>query len=301
MSHTISFRTPHDGIIEGHLHLIDIHILNDGLSGSEYKVKGTFCLLDWTIQQDDPSRLPRFEDIIRGSSMCGPTRYTADLYELVQGARAFDDQLRNTTYIKQLKKKERTKHIRQPDPVPIERSIPPTLLVFHESRCGSTLVSNLLASFSTESSKVYSEAPAPLKALQACEFETSCNEDVQQKLIDDVFYMMGRTHRRNPEQYVFYKLQSKAVRYIQLLQDALPQPTPWMYVYRDNNDVMMSHFQGSVIDPKSDDPTIPECLENFGSQDQPEILKELVEHQGLSVASLSKKEYCAAHLVRTTI
>lgn len=239
--------------------------------------------------------------------MCAVTRYTSDLYEIVQESRQFDTQLRNSTYRKQLRKRDQTKHLRQYEPFPIERSIPPTMLVFHESRCGSTLISNLLASFSPESSKVYSEAPAPFKALQACEFSETCNPDAQRKLIDDVFYMMGRTHRRNPEQYVFYKMQSKATRYIELVQAALPQPTPWMYAYRDNNHVMMSHFHGSVVDPDSEQVNAlgqkkePVCLERFGSPDQPQLLNKLVSQEhGRTIDSLTREEYCAAHLVRTS-
>ena len=298
LSYFDSFRSPQDAVIEGHMHLIDIHIPNDGLSGSQYKVKGTFCALDWSIQQKDPSRAPLFEDITRESPMCAITRFTVDLYDIVQNSRAFDSQLRDKNYEKQLRKREQTKHLPQAMPEPKERSISPSMLVFHESRCGSTLVSNLLASFLPESSKVYSEAPAPLKALEACEFTTSCDFETQKKLIDDVFYMMGRTHRHNPEQYVFFKLQSKATRYIQVLEDALPHhDVPWMYIYRDNNHVMMSHLQGSVIDPRLEEKNGPLCLEQFGSPDQPETLKDLVAAHGKAVESLTREEYCAAHLV----
>lgn len=339
-------RSPIDGVIEGHLHLIDIQIPDDDtiFSSSQYNVKGVFCALEWGKQQEDPSRVPLFDDLARESSLCAVTRHTADLFQVTQSARKWDLHFRNTTLTKRIEKRKQKKHIPQPDAEPIERSIPPTALIFHESRCGSTLVSNVLSSFAPDgSSRVYSEAPAPLKALEACsttaittaspndekEQEESSNDNndqqarlnrskkcqenpgMQQQLIRDVFYMMGRTQLRGPEHnYVFYKLQAKAVHYIDLLEhsfgpDNMP---PWMYLYRDNVNVMQSHLGGSVVDPASEERNVlgqkktPKCLEGFGSKEPPSpSLQEVVTVQMRTVESLTREEYCAAQLVRTFI
>ena len=155
--------------------MIDIIIPDDEtiFSQSRYRVKGIFCALEWSKQQENPSQVPLFEDVVQRSSLCAVTRHTADLFEVTQSARKWDLHFRNSTLTKRIQKRERQKHVPQPEAEPVERSIPPTALIFHESRCGSTLVSNVLSSFAPDgSSRVYSEAPSPLKALEACSVTT---------------------------------------------------------------------------------------------------------------------------------
>jgi hypothetical protein len=294
-----------DGIIEGHLHLIDIDVPQGALTDTRYTVKGTFCAIEWGKQQTDPAKVPLFEDLIRSSELCSVTTHTVDLYEVANGAREWDLYMRNATLNHDIWKREQKRHVPQPDAEPIQRSIPPTLLVFHESRCGSTLVSNLLASFDPEMAKVYSEAAPPIKSLEACSLDHCPTPVTHQQLIRDVFYLMGRTKRGlNPEQHVFYKLQPRAVHYMPIIEAALPQPVPWMYLYRDNIHVMMSHFKGSVIDPTTEETDMlgfkkpPKCLELYRAMEQPEALKDLVVERGRTIDSLSPEEYCAAHLVR---
>ena len=247
--------------MEGQLHLIDIVIPDDDslFTVSRYNVKGIFCALEWNQQTNNPSGVPLFEDVIRASRLCGVTRHQADLFTVTQNAKAWDLHFRNVTLDQKEQKRQRQKHLPQPKAQAIERSIAPTALIFHESRCGSTLVSNVLASFAPDgSSRVYSEAAAPLKALEAClgvpqssnnnttatttnkdeneENEDSSNDNnennrirrkqrcsknpnMHQHLIRDVFYMMGRTQLRGPDHnYVFYKLQATAVHHLDLLE-----------------------------------------------------------------------------------
>lgn len=345
-------RSPLDGVVEGHLHLIDIIIPDDDtiFSQSSYSVKGVFCALEWSRQREDPTRVPLFEDMVRESSLCGVTRHTADLFEVTQNARAWDLHFANITLTKRIEKRARQKHLAQAEAEPIERSIPPTALIFHESRCGSTLVSNVLSSFAPDgSSRVYSEAAPPLKALAACSAETftpttsssstsnnpddaeenkddsshdsgdyheqqqrirnkRCldNPDMHQQLIRDIFYMMGRAQLRGPEHnYVFYKLQSKAVHNMKLLESAFGPDNmpPWVYLYRDNVHVMQSHLQGSIVDPGSEERNVlgrkktAKCLEGFSPAKPPsQALQDVVAAQLRTVESLSKEEYCAANL-----
>jgi len=306
-------RSPVDGVIEGHLHLIDIILppyeggdavaYNKALfADGQYHVKGVFCALEWSQQAEHPASVPVFDDLIQQSTMCAVTKHTADLYSVTKEARKWDVHFRNITLHKRIQKREKLRHLPQPEAEPMERSIPPTALIFHESRCGSTLVSNILASLTrtadsaaqTEddtaplSSRVYSEAAPPMKALEACPASAAlsaqggCDVLLHHQLIRDVFYMMGRTQlrqraiqtkggRSHDNHYLFYKLQARAVHYLPLLEAAFdPDPLPaWVYLYRDNIHVMQSQFTGSVVDPKSEERNVlgqkkaPKCLDGY--------------------------------------
>jgi hypothetical protein len=86
---------------------------------------------------------------------------------------------------------------------------PPTGVVFHETRCGSTLFANILAGLAPGRSRVYSESPPPVKALQACGSNYQyCDEDLHKALIRDVFYIMGRRPLSEEPNYSFFKIQS---------------------------------------------------------------------------------------------
>jgi len=80
----------------------------------------------------------------------------------------------------------------------------PTGFVFHESRCGSTLVANILAAFNPKESRVYSESAPPSQAAQL--FNMNDLENSIQ-LLRDVIYMMGRSNDPD-ERNLFFKIQS---------------------------------------------------------------------------------------------
>merc|ERR1712226_1806880 len=72
----------------------------------------------------------------------------------------------------------------------------PTAVFFHETRCGSTLASNIVASSNPKHVRSYSESKPPLTALMACEvlqgsYNKDCDPLAQIELIQDVFYLMG--------------------------------------------------------------------------------------------------------------
>lgn len=201
--------------------------------------------------------------------MCQGTLLQTDLYDITRRAHEYDVAVQDST-------------------LP-SFSVPPSGVVFHETRCGSTLAANLLASFSPLHTRVYSESPPPLAALKACDGFSSCNEDSHQQLIQDVFYMMGRTTRVDRPQFLFYKFQSIGVHHIQTFTKAFPD-TPWVFMYRDSIEVMQSHLKGG----KNQHPV---CARGFGQNGQPQITKELIEYKGKHVQEVSMPEYCAAHLV----
>jgi hypothetical protein len=206
--------------------------------------------------------------------------YTVDLWDVTRKARDYDH--RNHTFAATAPREG-------------QGPVPPTAVVFHETRCGSTLIANELASFLPKHVRVFSEAPPPVEALRACDF-AQCDPGAQEALIQDVFYMMGRVTRAEKPQYAFYKIQSIGARSISAFARAMPQ-TPWIFNYRDSVEVMMSHFKNyQKGNPLSED-FFPVCLRSWGRKDaQHPSLLDLVRRHNLTWDTLSKEEYCAAHL-----
>jgi hypothetical protein len=287
---------PLDGILEGFLTLINIYIPSKGLISSKssynkqqqaYKdVKATFCSISWEKQAEDPSQVPMFRDLKDASPLCSGTTVTVDLWQVARKATDYDN--RNHTFI-------------ATPPKPGQGPVHPTAVVFHETRCGSTLIANLFASFAPKHTRVYSESPPPVAALKACENNRRCDEGAQEALIRDVFYMMGRVTRVERPQYVFYKIQSVGVHSISAFTKAMPD-VPWMFAYRDSVEIMMSHFKNYQFSSKQqqqqDDRFLPVCLRNYRAADrnQPLMLQQLVSDKDLVVSDLSKEDYCSAHL-----
>jgi hypothetical protein len=109
--------------------------------------------------------------------------------------------------------------------------------VFHESRCGSTLVANLLSAV---------ESSPPLKALcYVCGANYSrCSIDTVAAVLQDVVYLMSRTDDVN-EECVFFKIQSAVSRNLPVFTKAFPN-TPYLFVYREPVQVMMSHLKQGI-------------------------------------------------------
>ena len=273
LSHTHTKSDFLDAILEGYLTLIDISLPHpkDGLipqqpaqlmmnpqqtmnqtsttpfaTNSSYQgVTATFCHIAWDLQQRNPSLVPTFHDLQQQSMLCpGTMIHNVDLYSLVQQAKAYDDDLLPM---------HDARHRRYHQVV-----AQPTAVLFHETRCGSTLFSNLITASLPAQVRSYSESKPPLVALMACDLLSSsssssssssnpyrrppvCNHESQLQLIRDVFYMMGRMARPQHPQYVFYKMQSIGVRYIHLLTTALPNVS-WTFLFRDSVEILMSHF-----------------------------------------------------------
>ncbi|GKY96638.1 hypothetical protein MPSEU_000623400 [Mayamaea pseudoterrestris] len=281
---------PMDGILEGFLTLINIYVPSKGLvsyNDQAYTdVKATFCSISWDKQAEDPSKVPMFRDLQEASPLCRGTTITVDLYQVTRKAMDYD--FRNHTFA-------------ATPPKPGQGPVSPTAVVFHESRCGSTLLANLFsASAPPNHVRVYSESPPPVAALKACEMQRRCDAGAQSQLIRDVFYLMGRITRVERPQFVFYKIQSVGVHSIGAFTKAMPN-VPWMFAYRDSVEVMMSHFKHYQFDqPQQQQPQAHNavCLRNYQKplQQQPAKLLEMLTEKGLSVGDLSREDYCAAHL-----
>ncbi len=116
----------------------------------------------------------------------------------------------------------------------IRPGLRPAGLIFHISRCGSTLVSQAFSA-STEN-VVISEAPALDSLLRG-----GTQADPEQRIawIRWIVSAMGQ-QRTGQETRCFIKLDCWHVPYLRLLQKALPE-VPWIFLYRDPVEVLSSH------------------------------------------------------------
>jgi hypothetical protein len=163
--------------------------------------------------------------------------------------------------------------------------------VFHESRCGSTLVSNLLVASNPKAHRVYSESGPPITALRACGNigeSLSCSAAKQTALLQDVIFLMSRSPAKE-ETHVFFKIQSVGAHSMAALTSRAFPTTPWIFVYRDPVEVLMSHLKHGGDAAKK-----AVCLRSKGRA--PPNLVQLVHTKNRELSKLSNVEYCAAHL-----
>lgn len=135
----------------------------------------TLCKLNFKKYSESPHLYPMFRDL-EGISSCSGSRKRRE---------------RLSVLIAEIKAQEGT---------PGGRVIEPSGFVFHESRVGSTLVANTLAS--DPWSMVFSESAPAANALLHC---TTCDRERNVQLFRDVVTLMGRSpfHKR-----LFFKFQS---------------------------------------------------------------------------------------------
>jgi hypothetical protein len=114
---------------------------------------------------------------------------------------------------------------------------PPAGFIFHLSRCGSTLVAQMLAAL--ERNIVLSE-PEPVDGvLRACFQDSSLSEERRQQWLRGMVRALGR--RRCPsERHLFIKFDCWHTGYLPLIRRTFPE-VPWCFVYRDPVEVLVSH------------------------------------------------------------
>ncbi|MCP3164270.1 sulfotransferase family protein [Myxococcus qinghaiensis] len=119
----------------------------------------------------------------------------------------------------------------------VRPGLPVKGLVFHMSRCGSTLLAQLLAALPRHI--VLSEA-SPVDVVLRLHLRLRHVTDEQRiEWLRAVVAALGQ--RRNPEEEgVFLKLDAWHVLELPLLQRAFPG-VPWLFLYRDPVEVMASH------------------------------------------------------------
>jgi hypothetical protein len=116
----------------------------------------------------------------------------------------------------------------------IQPGLEPAGLIFHMSRCGSTLVSQVLSG--SLENVVISEAPA-LDSLLRGGAQVDCDQRIA--WIRWIVSALGQ-QRTGQETACFIKLDCWHVPYLPLLQKAFPE-VPWIFLYRDPVEVLASH------------------------------------------------------------
>jgi hypothetical protein len=131
--------------------------------------------------------------------------------------------------------------------------IPPTGFIFHMSRCGSTLVSQMLAAL--PQNIVISEAP-PIDSI------LRLNPDMFPRVkrvewIRGMISSMGQK-RFLEEKHYFVKFDSWSTLWLDVVREAFPE-VPWIFIYRDPVEVIVSQMRqrGSQMIPGSLGHTLP--------------------------------------------
>ncbi|CAM9096981.1 unnamed protein product [Pylaiella littoralis] len=133
----------------------------------------------------------------------------------------------------QIVKLSTLKRVLEEGPVPVAS---PTGFVFHETRCGSTLVANMLASVQTN--VMWSESTGPWKVMHTC---PKCRKDQIVPWLKVIMDAMSRSARHNQ---FYFKFQSSED--IEAVTAAYPE-VPWIFIFREPVEVMMSRLGAQRI------------------------------------------------------
>ena len=112
--------------------------------------------------------------------------------------------------------------------------VPPTGFIFHMSRCGSTLVSQMLASLPRNI--VMSEPPVVDSVIRA----EAANDEERVERLRWVVNALGQ--RSGDEENFFIKFDSWSTIDIALIRRAYPD-VPWIFLYRDPVEVIVSQMR----------------------------------------------------------
>jgi hypothetical protein len=115
--------------------------------------------------------------------------------------------------------------------------LPPAGFIFHLSRCGSTLVSQMLAAI--PSNVVVSEASPIDTVVQARRIRSDLGEAQHADWLRWIIGALGQP--RCGEQHVFVKLDSWHALALPLFRRAFPT-VPWIFLYRDPIEILVSHL-----------------------------------------------------------
>jgi hypothetical protein len=149
--------------------------------------------------------------------------------------------------------------------------VAPTGFIFHMSRCGSTLVSQMLAALPTNI--VISEAPP---------IDSVIDARIDHQRPEWLTWMIGALGRRrnDAERDLFIKFDSWNVLELDFIRSAFPT-VPWIFLYRDPVEVIVSHMR------------------QRGSQTVPGAMEKLLPGLSLTDAlQMPAEEYCARVLAR---
>ena len=251
-------------LLSASIHLMGLHLDSQAMEGvteSYTGVFGDFCELNFAAQKQDPTAVPMFRHLGQNSPACAEKRYRVNIHDFVQLARKHDT--RKDSAVK---------------------ALPLSGAIFHESRCGSTLISNALQAMSPEQHRVYSEAQPEMAANLCGNTFQYCSMEQAAELLRDVIYLMSRTND-TLEQRAFFKFHSDNARLIEVFQHAFPT-TPWLFVFRDPVHVIVSQFKEGK--------SIAKC--GRGVKDPSTQVLNIIQSKGYTPSTMSKELFCAATL-----
>ena len=129
----------------------------------------------------------------------------------------------------------------------------PTAFIFHLSRCGSTLVSQMLAA--VPRNIVIAEAPPLDRVLMASLYDPSITRSQQIGWLRGLVHALGEP--RTGETELFIKWDSWHILQWPLIAEAFPA-VPWIFLYREPAEVMVSHvrMRGTQMVPGLIDPRV---------------------------------------------
>lgn len=164
--------------------------------------------IDWAWFGDRALREPLFEDSVRRATalpLSRALRTRTDLPALIGGADG-------------------------------DQSLEPDGFVFHMSRCGSTLVAQMLAAVPHH---IVASEPAPLDDL--LQWAVTSDTPLERKVaaLRAVVRALGRNRTGNSRRF-FLKLEAWSITALPLVRAAFPS-TPWIFLYRKPEEVMVSH------------------------------------------------------------
>ena len=129
----------------------------------------------------------------------------------------------------------------------------PNGFIFHMSRCGSTLVSQMLAA--VDSNIVVSEASPIDSVVQANHWRPDLDSERQSRWLAAMIGALGQKRCGNERNH-FIKLDCWHTLALPLFRRTFPE-VPWVFVYRDPIEVMVSqlHMPGTQMVPKGIGPS----------------------------------------------
>ncbi|HVS40433.1 MAG TPA: sulfotransferase [Gemmataceae bacterium] len=159
-------------------------------------------------------------------------------------------------------------HARQP-------GVAPTGFIFHMSRCGSTLVSQMLAAL--PENIVLSEAGPINQALRAHGRDPRVIDDDRRAWLTAMIGALAQ-RRRGDERRLFIKFDSWHILELSLIRQAFPD-VPWVFLYRNPVEVLVSQIR------------------HRGAQMVPTMLEPAAAGVDLAAAlAMKPEEYCARFL-----
>lgn len=137
-----------------------------------------------------------------------------------------------------------------------ERSpgVTPAGFIFHASRCGSTLVTQMLAAL--PENVVISEAGPIDKVLRASGLSPQVTDEERAEWLRGLVCAFGQ-RRRGDERRLFVKFDSWHALFLPLVERAFPG-VPWLFLYREPVEVLVSHARrrGAHMIPGVLDPAL---------------------------------------------